>query len=53
MEFRVKYYLGYMYHSYIIEAENEAVAIMKAIREIPAKEIMHDFKIEKHFQAWN
>ena len=24
MEFRVKYYLGYMYHSYIIEAENEA-----------------------------
>ena len=53
MEFSVEYMLGSMYHQYIIEVENEAEVITKAIRRIPAKEIMHDFKVKKYVQEWN
>ena len=54
-EFRISYYLGDFFHSYIIEAENEHHAISKSMDHIPttSQNIMHDFKIEKYVEEWN
>lgn len=53
-EYRVRYYLSDMYHTYIITAENEYKAIKKAL-SIPeeCKELLHDFKIDRYYQPWN
>lgn len=53
-EYSVTYYLGDMYHSYIVDADNEAEAITKALANLNSrsKEIMHDFKIERYYQPW-
>ena len=47
--YQVSYYLGSMYHTYCIEAEDEAYAIYKALGCIPesSRRILHDFKIER------
>ena len=54
-EYNIKYYLGNMLHSYIIEAKNECEAIEKALKRIPetSKKHFHDFSIERHFERWN
>ena len=54
-EYRISYYLRDMYHTYIMEAKNEAEAILKAVNRLPegSKEIMHHFSIEKYVQKWN
>lgn len=52
-QYKVKYDLGKMYHSYVIEAKNEAEAIREALSQIPCPEIMHDFSIEKYVPEWN
>lgn len=54
-EYEVSYYLGDTYHSCIVEANNEAEAILKKLNSLPdrCKEIMHDFKIERYYQPWN
>jgi hypothetical protein len=54
-EYRISYYLRDMYHTYIMEAKNEAEAITRAVNRLPegSKEIMHHFSIEKYVQKWN
>lgn len=54
-DYKVSYYLGDMYHTYILTAENEAQAILKAVNRLPdgSKAILHDFKIERYIQKWN
>jgi hypothetical protein len=54
-EYEVSYYLGNMYHSCIVEANNEAEAILKKLKSLPdcCKAIMHDFNIERYHQHWN
>ncbi len=53
-EYSVTYYLGDMYHSYVVDADNEAEAVMKVLNRLPdvCKAIMHDFKIERYYQPW-
>ena len=53
--YRVSYYLRDMYHTYIIEAENEATAMLKVVNGLPegSKKIMHHFSILKYVQKWN
>ncbi len=53
-EYEVSYYLGDMYHCCIVEADNEAEAILKELRTLNdrSKEIMHDFKIERYYRPW-
>lgn len=54
-DYQVSYMLGDMYHMYVLTAENEAQAILKAVNRLPdgSKERLHDFKIERYFQKWN
>lgn len=54
-DYKVSYMLGDMYHTYILTAENEAQAILKAVNRLPdgSKERLHDFKIERYIQKWN
>lgn len=53
-EYKVSYMLGDMYHSYIIEAENEATAIMRVINRLPdsSKKIFHEFTIDRYYIKW-
>lgn len=53
-EYEVSYYLHDMYHSYIVDADNEAEAITKALSRLNSrsKEIMHDFKVERYYRPW-
>lgn len=53
-EYLVSYYLNDMLHSWIVEADNEAEAILKALKSLNdrSKEIMHDFKIERYYRPW-
>lgn len=50
--YQVSYYLGEMYHKYLVDAENEYEAIRKSVGRLPqtSKEIIHDFKIERYYQ---
>lgn len=54
-EFYVSYLLGEFYHSFIIEAENEAEAIFKALNMMGnrSRSHLHNFKIEEYVQKWN
>ena len=54
-EYEVSYYLHDMHHCCIVEADNEAEAILKELKTLNdrSKEIMHDFKIERYYQSWN
>jgi hypothetical protein len=53
--YSVRYYIGSMYHAHIETAENEYAAIEKVLRRIPdtSRELLHDFKIERHMAQWN
>ncbi len=53
-EYSVKYYLGNMLHTYIVEANNECEAIEKVLKSIPetSKKHFHDISIERHFVEW-
>ena len=55
MTYQISYYLGDMYHIYLMDANNEAEAITKALKTIQdgSKAILHDFKIERYFSDWN
>lgn len=55
MVYSVRYYIGSMYHAHIETAENEYAAIEKVLRRIPdtSRELLHDFKIERHMAQWN
>ena len=55
MTYRISYYLGDMHHTYLMDANNEAEAIIKALNRMPdrSKAILHDFKIERYFSDWN
>jgi hypothetical protein len=55
MTYQISYYLGDMYHVYLMDANNEAEAITKALNRIQdrSKVILHDFKIERYYPEWN
>ena len=54
-DYIVSYYLGDMFHSYTITAENEVNAMIDALYRIPetSKPLFHDFKIERVERVWN
>ena len=51
----ISYYIADFYHSYVVIAENEAIAIENVMRSMPSKsmELMHSFKIERYHHEWN
>lgn len=51
--YEIRYYLGTMYHNYCIDAENEAEAITKAIKHVPAKDLINGFEISRYYEEWN
>ncbi len=51
-EYHVSYNLGNMYHSYVVEAENEAEAIQKVLSRFYYKELLTEFKIERYYPKW-
>lgn len=51
--YSVSYYLSGMYHTYLVDAENEAGAIQKVLGGLYHPEIMHDFKIKRYHEVWN
>ena len=53
-EYSVSFYLNDMYHSYLVDADNEAEAILKVMKSLNSrsKEIMHGFKIERYYRPW-
>ena len=53
--FSVSYYLKDFYHTFIIEADNEAAAIIKALDMLGnrSRSMLHDFQISKYIQEWN
>ena len=54
-EYSVKYYLDDFLHTYVVEADNEHEATMKALQRIPfeSRPLFHDFEIKRHYQEWN
>ena len=55
LDFKVSYKLGNMYHTYLIIAQNQKEAEQKALKSIPetSKTILHNFKVERYYRAWN
>ena len=53
--YEVDYYLGDMFHGYLVDAKSEYEATMKVLNSIPdtSKDIFHDFKIKIHSAEWN
>ena len=53
-EYKVSYYLGDMYHTYLIDADNEYEAATKALHSIveTSRDIFHDFRIERYYRPW-
>ncbi len=51
---QVTYYLDNFYHAFVIEAEHEAQAYEKVLRDIPetSKPVLHDLKIERCYPKW-
>ena len=54
-EYRVSYYLGDMYHSYLVDADNEFEATEKALRGVVSTSmgIFTGLKVERYFREWN
>lgn len=54
-EYSVSYYLGDMYHSYLVDADNEFEATEKVMRGIPktSKHIFRDLTVKRYFREWN
>lgn len=54
-EYKVKYYLGDMIHTYVIEARNEYDATWKVLQYIStgSEKLFHSLTIERHYQEWN
>ena len=54
MEYLVSYYLGNMYHSYLVDADNEAEAFLKVLNGLNenGKKILHNLKVERHYRKW-
>lgn len=55
-EYRVSYYLSAMYHSYVVEAENEFSVLKSLVSKfdrLRTGELLHDIKIERYYQEWN
>ncbi len=55
-EYRVSYYLSAMYHSYVVEAENEFSVLKTLVSEferLRTGDLLHDIKIERYYQEWN
>lgn len=52
-EYRVSYYIGKMYHSYVIDAESEDEAKRKVLRNAYYPELISELKAERYFPEWN
>jgi len=53
-EYKISYYLRNMYHTYLLDAENQQEAEERALRDIPetSKPLLHDFKAERYYRPW-
>lgn len=52
-EYKVSYWIGKMYHSYIIDAESEDEAKRKVLRGSYYPESIQGLKAERYFPEWN
>lgn len=54
-DYAVSYYLNKFYHTYIVEAENEAEAIKIVLDRVPdtSKPLFRNFKIKQSETVWN
>ncbi len=54
-DWQVSYYLGEMFHCYVIEAENEYDATMKCLKSIPegSKKYFRDLIVAIRKEEWN
>ena len=52
-EYRVSYYLGNMYHEYIIDAESEDRAKEKVVSRSYYPESIRELKAERYYPEWN
>ena len=52
-DYQVSYCIGSMFHTYIIEAENEEQARIKLMKSAPYPELLQDIKIERRYTDWN
>ena len=55
LEWKVRYFVGNMLHSYVLDAETQLDAIMKAINRIPegSRCFVSDFSVERNYKEWN
>jgi len=52
-DYQVSYYLGDMYHAYVINARNEDEVVKKVMTRQYYPELLHDLKVERYYQEWN
>lgn len=54
-DYQVKYYLGDMLHTYVIEAKSEYEAYQKVLKRIPetSQHLFRELKIERYYSDWN
>lgn len=52
-DYQVSYYLGNMYHAYIISARNEDEVTKKVMKRQYYPELLHNLIIKRYFQEWN
>lgn len=52
-EYQVSYCIRSMFHTYIIEAENEEQARLKVLKSAPYPELLRDLKIMRYYPEWN
>lgn len=55
-EYRVSYYVGDMFHKYVVEAESEFDVLKNLVskfEQLSTKSLLNTIKIERYYQDWN
>ena len=52
-DYQVSYYIGDMYHSYVVEAKDEEHAQAKVEKSAPRPELIKWVGVELWFAEWN
>lgn len=52
-DYQISYWIGSMYHAYIIEAESEDAARAKVMKQPYHPEAIRELKVSLHYPEWN
>lgn len=52
-EYQVSYYIGKMFHTYIVDAKDEADARERVIKSSYYPELISELKAVRYFREWN